>query len=226
MDLIDNKSGETANMDMLTLFETLTPLPIALSLAQCVVHKHEILICGGNKRNCFSYHTHKNQYKPICLYPDDVELFGHCVVEIPNNKNNNDTNTITLLSFGGQKKHTLIMKYRSVWSNDENGSVIKKTEKHYNEWVSFTDNENKPISIGKAKYNYCGVRAVIDGSNNHLLFIIYPSNGIDVFDLNALQYVKYDTLPPDCGTILFPCFISIKGDESATNNNTKKKNIK
>ncbi|ETO11531.1 hypothetical protein RFI_25845 [Reticulomyxa filosa] len=36
--------------------------------------------------------------------------------------NNKDSNEITLLSFGGEHKHTLMMKYVSVWSNDNNNN--------------------------------------------------------------------------------------------------------
>ncbi|ETO01159.1 hypothetical protein RFI_36281 [Reticulomyxa filosa] len=46
----------------------------------------------------------KNEFKFVCEYPN----------------NNKDSNEITLLSFGGSKytRHTLMMKYVSVWSND------------------------------------------------------------------------------------------------------------
>ncbi|ETO29517.1 hypothetical protein RFI_07604, partial [Reticulomyxa filosa] len=75
-------------------------LLIPLDQPQCVLHKHELLICGGyEQRACYSYHTLKNEYK------------GHCVVELINNSNNKDINQITLLSFGGSNKHSLVMKY-------------------------------------------------------------------------------------------------------------------
>ncbi|ETN99983.1 hypothetical protein RFI_37475, partial [Reticulomyxa filosa] len=103
-----------------THFQTLKELPTPLTLSQCVQHKHELLICGGQfKRACYSYHTLKNEYKFVCDYPSDVELFGHCVVKLVDNNSNNDkyNNQITLLSFGstwdGQNKHTLMMKYIS-----------------------------------------------------------------------------------------------------------------
>ncbi|ETO15169.1 hypothetical protein RFI_22193, partial [Reticulomyxa filosa] len=93
-------------------------LPIPLSLSQCVLHKHELLICGDQfKRACYSYHTLKDEYKFICEYPSHVKLFGHCVVKLVDRNSNNDkyNNQITLLSFGsdlyGKNKHTLVMKY-------------------------------------------------------------------------------------------------------------------
>ncbi|ETO02685.1 hypothetical protein RFI_34728, partial [Reticulomyxa filosa] len=92
------------------LFQTLKELPTPLVESQCVLHKHEILICGGaKKRACYSYHTIKNEYKFICEYPSNIKLDGHCVVKLVDN-NNKDSNKITLLSFGGNestKRHTL-----------------------------------------------------------------------------------------------------------------------
>ncbi|ETO15556.1 hypothetical protein RFI_21808 [Reticulomyxa filosa] len=81
-------------------------------------------------------------------------------------------NQITLLSFGGANK-----------SNN------------YNEWVPFTDVHNHLIIIESYCDNYNGVRALIGGSNNHLLFITYYQNNISVFDLNTFQFIKYKRLP-------------------------------
>ncbi|ETO36437.1 hypothetical protein RFI_00625, partial [Reticulomyxa filosa] len=103
-----------------TQFQTLKELPTTLKQSQCVLHKHELLICGDWKeRACYSYHTLKNEYKFICEYPSDVKLYGHCVVKLVDSSSNNDkdkdNNQITLLSFGsyyfGKNKHTLVMKY-------------------------------------------------------------------------------------------------------------------
>ncbi|ETO32236.1 hypothetical protein RFI_04880 [Reticulomyxa filosa] len=186
-----------------TSFQKLKELPIPFCQSQCVPHKHEILICGGNEqRACYSYHTLKNEYKFICEYPSDVELKGHCVVKLEDN-NNKDSNQITLLSIGGsrfRKRHTLMMKYVSVWSN------ISNKLKTYNQWVPFTDNRNYPIIIGRKDDSYLGVRAVIGGSNNHLLFITYPSNNISVFDLNTFQFIQHHTLSTD-SDIRYHCFV-------------------
>ncbi|ETO08750.1 hypothetical protein RFI_28636 [Reticulomyxa filosa] len=189
-------------------FQTLKELPTPLEQSQCMLHKHELIICGGyEQRACYSYHTIKNEYKFICEYPSHVKLNGHCVVKLVDNKNNSnqDRNQITLLSFGGLIKHTLVMKYVSVWSN-----ISKKIKKlnNYNQWVPFTDNQNQPIIIGRDEYhNYQGVRAVIGGSNNHLLFITCYSNNISVFNLNTFQFIKHDTLPTD-DDIFYHCFVS------------------
>ncbi|ETO09621.1 hypothetical protein RFI_27761 [Reticulomyxa filosa] len=127
-------------------FPTLKELHISLKESQCVV--------------CYSYHTLKNEYKFICKYPSDIILDGHCVVKLVG-KDNKDINEITLF------KKSLMMKYVSVWSN-----ILNKSNKFndYNQWTPFTDNHNNPTIIGK-DYDYWGVRAVIGGSNNHLLFI-------------------------------------------------------
>ncbi|ETO08172.1 hypothetical protein RFI_29219 [Reticulomyxa filosa] len=155
-------------------FQILKELHTPLDQVQCVIHKHEILICGED--------------------------------------NNKHSNEITLLSFGSSlfgKKHTLVMKYVSVWSDISNKS---NELNNYNEWVPFTDNYNCPIVIGRDDDDYFGVRAVIGGSNNHLLFITYYEDNISVFDLNTFRFIKYDTLPID-SQILFHCFVSNSENE-------------
>src|SRR5947208_542183 len=109
----------------------MSSLPVTLCCSQCVIFREEILICGGLKNNkCYSYHTLKQQYKEICEYPADIILFGHCVIKYESNFDNNEnSNTITLLSFGGGKRstpHTLLMKYQSVWE----GKRL-----HQNQWI-------------------------------------------------------------------------------------------
>ncbi|ETO06150.1 hypothetical protein RFI_31246 [Reticulomyxa filosa] len=184
-------------------FQTLKNLPIPLNESQCVLHKHELIICGGYYQTaCYSYHTLKNEYKFICEYPSHVRLYGYCVVKLVDN-NNKDRNQITLLSFGGRRKHTLVMKYISVWRNISNKS---NEFNNYNKWVPFTDNHNHPIVIGRDNDDYRGVRAVIGGINNHLLFITYLQHNISVFDLNTLQFIKHDTLPT-MSDIWLHCFV-------------------
>ncbi|ETO06353.1 hypothetical protein RFI_31042 [Reticulomyxa filosa] len=164
------------------IFQTLKELSIPLSQVQCVLHKHELLICGGSgQRACYSYDTIKNEYKFICEYPSDAELVGHCIVKLVDNNNNKDTNQITLLSFGGDKdsRHTLIMKY--------------------------VNNHNHPIIIGRDIDDYGGVRAMTGGGNNHLLFITYYPKNISVFDLNTFQFIKHDTIPT-YDNIWYHCF--------------------
>ncbi|ETO35242.1 hypothetical protein RFI_01820 [Reticulomyxa filosa] len=190
------------------IFQTLKELPIPLFQSQCLLHKHELLICGGwNEKACYSYHTIKNEYKFICEYPSHVKVEGHCVVKLVHN-NHKDNNQITLLSFGsnwdGENKHTLAMKYVSVWSNISNKS---NEFNNYNQWIPFTDNHNHPIIIGKYNGHYHGARAVIGGSNNHLLFITYLENNISVFDLNTFQFIKHDILPT-IDYINYHCFVS------------------
>ncbi|ETO32817.1 hypothetical protein RFI_04297 [Reticulomyxa filosa] len=189
---INNMGNQNKSQASITLFQNLKALPTPLSYSQCVLHKHEILICGGwDKRDCYSYHTIKNKYKFICEFPSDIILEGHCVVKLINN--NKDSDEITLLSFGGFYDHTLVMKYVSVWSNNNDNEMNKP--KNYNQWVPFTDSHNRTIRIGRDNDNYNGVRAVIGGSNNNLLFITYLNCNISVFDLNTFQFIKHDTLP-------------------------------
>ncbi|ETO16427.1 hypothetical protein RFI_20911, partial [Reticulomyxa filosa] len=179
-----------------TPFQSLKELPTPLKQSQCVPHKHELLICGGyQQRACYSYHTIKNEYKFICEYPSGIQLHGHCVVKLVDNNNiNKDNNQITLLSFGGLNKHTLVMKYVSVWSNISN--KFNKLN-NYNQWTPFTDNHNNPIIMGKENGPYIGVRAVIGGRDNDLLFITFRYRYISVFDLNTFQFIKHNTLPTD-----------------------------
>ncbi|ETO18654.1 hypothetical protein RFI_18608, partial [Reticulomyxa filosa] len=192
------------NMGNQTHFTPLSTLPIPLYLGQCVAYKQEVLICGGVcKGDCYSYHTLKNEYKHVCSYPSDTKLFGHCVVRLANDNKDTDKDEVVLLSFGGERKHTLMMKYVSVW--DE---TIEKSE-HCNKWLPFTDMHNQVLCIGRSKDDYRGVRAVLGGSENHLLFITYFPNNIDVFDVTTFQYVKHDILPTDGNYwIWYHCFVS------------------
>ncbi|ETO16572.1 hypothetical protein RFI_20767 [Reticulomyxa filosa] len=196
-----------------SLFETLSPLPFPLCYPQCLIYKDEIIICGGYKKNeCYSYHIIKDQYKYICSYPDNIILNGHCVIKIE--KNNYDLNDITLLSFGGEKdkeKYTFIMKYKSIWEDNNNNKI-----KHINEWIPFINNNNNDnnnnnnINIGLKPDNYAGVRAIISGSNNHLLFIVYPSRNFCIFDLNKYQIIKNGYLPINAYLFLSKKFTTFK----------------
>ncbi|ETO00299.1 hypothetical protein RFI_37148, partial [Reticulomyxa filosa] len=163
----------------------------------------------------------------ICEYPSDVILNGHCVVKLVDSNSNNDkdNNQITLLSFDRHlytKKHTLVMKYVSVWNDDNNNdknqnqnetNKLKKLNEfnqlnksnNYNQWIPLTDNHNNPIIIGRDQDNYYGVRALVGGVNNNLLFITYAANNISVFDLNTFQIIKNDILPTD-DLIRYHCF--------------------
>ncbi|ETN97254.1 hypothetical protein RFI_40277, partial [Reticulomyxa filosa] len=110
------------------------------------------------------------------------------------------SNEIILLSFGGFFEHALVMKYVSVWSNENDKDNELGKSNNYNQWIPFTDNQNRPIHIG-GSVDYFGARAVIGGSNNHLLFITHRRCCISVFDLSTFQFIKHDTL-----SITDPCF--------------------
>ncbi|ETO31446.1 hypothetical protein RFI_05673, partial [Reticulomyxa filosa] len=187
-------------------FLFLPSLPVPLYQSQCVVHNYEILLFGDYcNHDCYSYHMIERKYKRICSYPSNVKLNGHCVIKlIPNN---NDSHDVTLLSFGGYPKHTLVMKYESVWNDIENAYNEHK-EDYINKWMPLRDNDDMPISIGRDEDDYLGLRAVISGSNNHLLFITYFPNDISVFNLNTFQYEKHSTLPTnDNDRMRYHCFV-------------------
>ncbi|ETO22179.1 hypothetical protein RFI_15021, partial [Reticulomyxa filosa] len=205
-------------------FEILASFPFRLSQSQCVVYNNEILVCGGyQNNNCYSYHTQKNQYKFICPYPKDITLDGHSVVKRVDNEN---PNNITLLSFGGLYKHTLIMKYTSVWNEKGDESENAKT-KPLNRWVPLTNSQNNLICIGTNGGDYEGVRAVIGGNANHLLFITYSPKNIDVFNLATCRYVNRCHLPiDDSFNINFHCFVSrTQNGLAMTKANENKKHI-
>ncbi|ETO05011.1 hypothetical protein RFI_32386, partial [Reticulomyxa filosa] len=173
------------------------PILVYQCQSQCITYNNEILICGGcNNNGCYSYHIHKCKYKRICSYPSDIKLNGHCVLKLINEDNSRN---ITLLSFGGYPKHTLIMKYISVW-NDE--------VEHNNEWIPLIDNNNKSIIIGTDGDDYRGVRAKF---SVNLLFITYYPNNITVFDLNTFRYIKNSILPIH-DRINYHCFVSKKSN--------------
>ncbi|ETO04848.1 hypothetical protein RFI_32549 [Reticulomyxa filosa] len=202
---------ETEQTKQMKHLITLKELPTLLFQSQCVLYKNEIIICGGlNQRGCYSYNTLKNEYKIICEYPRDVTLWGYCVVKLVDN--NKERNHITLLSFGsdrkGKNKHTLMMKYVSVWSNKSNELNKLNEFNNYNEWIPFTDNQNNPIIIGRDNDDYYfGARALIGGINNNLLFITYFKNNISVFNLNTFKFIKHNNLPTD-NAIFYHGFIS------------------
>ncbi|ETO14774.1 hypothetical protein RFI_22594 [Reticulomyxa filosa] len=193
--MCEEKSFEVASIP----FQSVKKLPTPLSEAQCISHNNEILICGGLRQlDCYSYHTDKDEYKFICSYPSDIRLEGHCVVELVDN-----SPEIILLSFGGKYKHALIMKYISVWNNAN--ERIKELGGH--QWIPFKDNNDNPVNIGDEGDNYLGARAVIGGSNNNLLFIIYYPNNISVFTLNTFKCIKKCIINTN-DKILYPCFIA------------------
>ncbi|ETN99687.1 hypothetical protein RFI_37783 [Reticulomyxa filosa] len=163
------------------IFETLKDLPIPLQGPQCVLHKHELLICGSWKESA------------------SIKLLYYLLDLIVMGKN----------------KHTFVMKYVSIWDN-----ILNKSNElnNYNEWIPFTDNKNHPIIIGRDNDKYVGVRAVIGGINNNLLFITYLPTNISVFDLNTFQFIKHDTLPAK-NYIEYHCFVSKSENEQKNKQN-------
>ncbi|ETO01491.1 hypothetical protein RFI_35949, partial [Reticulomyxa filosa] len=177
------------------IFQTLTDLPEPLAASQCLLFKNELLVCGGYETNyCYSYHTLKKQYKYICSYPNDVQLIGHCVVQLIHSYIN--SNEIHLLSFGGQGKNkmkeTFSMKYKSVWEISEH-------------------QHDQYTNIGKLEDDLQGVRGLIGGINNDLLFITHYPENIEVIDLKTMKPltgIKNNIIPKEIDTfgIYYHCF--------------------
>jgi len=114
----------------------------------------------------------KKKYQKICDYPLLVK--GHCVVKW---KSDDTNSSITLISFGGVHKHTLTMEYKSVW-DQKNRNVI-------NRWIRIP---NKQVIGHKEQWNMEGVRALVSGKNNDLLFMTF-SNSMNVINLRTFTYV-------------------------------------
>ncbi|ETN97499.1 hypothetical protein RFI_40030, partial [Reticulomyxa filosa] len=151
-------------------------------------------------------HTLKKQYKYICSYPNDIQFNGHRVVQLNDSQTN--PNEIYLLSFGGQDenmmKQTFSMKYKSVWEiNDHNNNnqSDSKYDNHsisqpFNTWIQ----HNQNTTIGKLENNLTGVRGLIGGKNNDLLFITQHSENIEVIDLKtmkSLTEIKNNIMPTE-----------------------------
>ncbi|ETO00446.1 hypothetical protein RFI_36998, partial [Reticulomyxa filosa] len=208
---------------MSDIFQNLPELPTHLGSSQCILFKDELLICGGYKTNdCYSYHTLKKQYKCICSYPSDVQLDGHCVVQLIHSQHN--LNEIHLLSFGGQDtnetKQTFSMKYKNVWeiigdSKSEHNSIVQS----FNTWIR----HNEDTNIGKLEDDLRGVRGLIGGINNDLLFVTHLLKNIEVIDLKTMKpltEIKNDIMPKDNHKfeIHFHCFVPLTtNNEKVTN---------
>ncbi|ETO20931.1 hypothetical protein RFI_16272 [Reticulomyxa filosa] len=192
--------------------EVLAKLPTSYLNPQCVQVGKEILVCGGSDNNqCYSFHTVKNAYKEICAYPKSVKLKRHVVV-----KYINQSGDVMLLSFGGLHRHTLQMRYRSVWKEEEEEEEEEEKEKEkINEWIPC------PCTIGKPGDNMFDARGVIGGSKNHLLFVLHQPNQMVVFDLSdSVKYVTKGDLPTT-SIMSGCCFVRTRPCEMALLSNTE-----
>ncbi|ETO26658.1 hypothetical protein RFI_10475 [Reticulomyxa filosa] len=189
-----------------------TKLRQSFAIAPCILFKEEILVCGGYVTNsCYSYHILKEQYKYICSYPNSVQLYGHCILQLTHLQTN--PNEIHLLSFGGQGKHemkqTFSMTYRSVWECDNynwSGSVSQA----FNTWIPHSENTN----IGKIEDDLRGARGLIGGRNNDLLFITYYPQNVEVIDLKTMKPltgIQNNMIPKDEPKfgINYHCFVPL-----------------
>ncbi|ETO19838.1 hypothetical protein RFI_17388, partial [Reticulomyxa filosa] len=161
------------------VFKTLPPLPFKFNFPQCVLFNQEILICGSANTNvCYSYHLTQQRYKLICSYPEDVEIENQVVI-----KCKGDRNQITLFSFGGSNRVTLMMRYRSVWDEKNNRRNIWQRTFH-----NVIDPEDMDMPV----------HAVIGGSKNQLLFYVCPLGRIRVVNVHSLEQVGQGQLPINC----------------------------
>ncbi|ETO06156.1 hypothetical protein RFI_31242 [Reticulomyxa filosa] len=195
------------------IFQTLPELPKPFTSLQCILFKDELLVCGGFQTNdCYSYHTLKKQYKYICSYPNDIELRGHCVVQLIHSQTN--SNEIHLLSFGGQVKNkmkqTFSMKYKSVWEISDSKSEHHSIDQSFNIWIR----HNQDTNIGKLEDDLEGLRGLIGGINNDLLFITHYPENIEVIDLKTMKPltgIKNNIIPREKHTfgIDYHCFVPL-----------------
>ncbi|ETO34890.1 hypothetical protein RFI_02198 [Reticulomyxa filosa] len=80
------------------------------------------------------------------------------------------------------------MKYKSVWeindnNHNNNQSDSKSENQSFNTWIR----HNQDTNIGKFEDYLIGVRGLIGGKNNDLLFITYFSKYIEVIDLKTMK---------------------------------------
>ncbi|ETO12925.1 hypothetical protein RFI_24450 [Reticulomyxa filosa] len=176
--------------------------------SQCVAFDAEVLICGSiSTGDCYSYHVVKEEYKKTAEYPWNVELQGHSVIKCDVEAGTGeDKNIVTLLSFGGSPyhgRHTLMMRYQSVWS----GESSKKVE---NRWLPLANGE----IIGRDNDDLQGARALISGTNKDLLFVTHNRCHIKVIDMKSYRYisdVQNAVLPvSNENRASFHCFVLLK----------------
>ncbi|ETO36548.1 hypothetical protein RFI_00514 [Reticulomyxa filosa] len=88
--------------------------------------------------------------------------------------------------------------------NDDNANNVK-----HNKWNQYIGDHNKAISIGRIDDDYKGVRVIIGGNNQHLLFITYSENNISIFNLLTFEFILHDKLPI-ASWILYHCFTIVQ----------------
>ncbi|ETO34613.1 hypothetical protein RFI_02477 [Reticulomyxa filosa] len=71
---------------------------------------------------------------------------------------------------------------------------------------------NQSMVVRRGDHTYYGVRAVIGGRNNNLLFITYYYDNISVFNLNTFKFIKHFHLPTN-NCIYHHCFVSKSENE-------------
>ncbi|ETN97414.1 hypothetical protein RFI_40115 [Reticulomyxa filosa] len=76
-------------------------------------------------------------------------------------------------------KKTFSMKYKSVWEISDS----KSEHQSFNTWIR----HNQDTNIGKLEDDLIGVRGLIGGINNDLLFITYSPKNIKVIDLKTMK---------------------------------------
>ncbi|ETO03666.1 hypothetical protein RFI_33737, partial [Reticulomyxa filosa] len=203
------KSTSDMSAQFNNIFQILPELLKPFTISQCILFKDELLVCGGfQTSDCYSYHTLKKQYKYICSYPNDVQLYGHCVVQLIHSQTN--SNEIHLLSFGGQgenkMKQAFSMKYKSVWEISDS----KSEHQSFNTWIR----HKQDTDIGKLEDELRGLRGLISRINNDLLFIAHHPENIDAIDLKTMKPltgIKNNIIPKETHEfgIDYHCFVPL-----------------
>ncbi|ETO35886.1 hypothetical protein RFI_01175 [Reticulomyxa filosa] len=188
-----------ANIFAQSAFQNLPNLPKNFVAPQCVLLKDELLICGGENNNkCYSYHLVKKQYEYICSYPSGVELKGHCVLQLSHQGDNPDEIHLYPLEDKMQA---------NIWSHTQ------KAEPSLNSWTLVAKSQ-----IGELSDNLEGVRGVIGGMNNDLLFITHFPKNIRVIDLKTMKPLKgvTNSIIPNKENESEHCFVPLTMNGSVT----------
>ncbi|ETO30866.1 hypothetical protein RFI_06254 [Reticulomyxa filosa] len=188
-------------------------------VAQCIMMGDEIVMCDGDvDSNCYSYHCKKRSYRFVAEYPNTVwtPLIVRCDRVL--DEQVQGCNEMLLLSFCGKEEangsELWIMKYKSVWNDDDNDDKKEQTYTHQqmNEWVPLIDPQTSQRIQFKQEYEQA--EACVGGDkDNHLLFISYLTN-VDIVDLRTCQCVhSLQSLPQ---SLYHHCMVSLPSSLSSS----------
>ncbi|ETO00870.1 hypothetical protein RFI_36570, partial [Reticulomyxa filosa] len=75
------------------------------------------------------------------------------------------------------------MKYKSVWEISDDQCSSKSEHQPFNTWIR----HNQDTNIGKLEDELRGLRGLIGGINNDLLFITYHPENTEIIDLKTMK---------------------------------------